>query len=453
MFSNLSERFSSIVQNLTGRGRLTEENIKDALREVRNSLLEADVALLVVNKFIDDVQSKAVGQEVMKSVRPGDAFIKVVYDELVLVLGEERETLNLKVQPPVIILMAGLQGSGKTTTVAKLAKWLKDSEHKKVLVASADVYRPAAMEQLHILANQVGVEYFAVQNDAPNTAQDPVTIAQEALKKAKLQFMDVVILDTAGRLHIDKEMMDEISDIHKALNPHETLLVVDSMMGQDAANTAKVFSETVPLTGVVLTKADGDARGGAALSMRVITQKPIKFIGSGEKIDALEPFYPERIASRILGMGDIITLVEEARRKIDKEKADKLAKKIQKGRAFDFEDFRGQLQQLRKMGGMASFLSKMPGVTASQLQKFDTSAVTKMESIINSMTIRERRFPAVIKGSHKQRIASGSGTEVQDVNRLLRQFEQMQKMMKKMKGGKMMQMMKQLQGVLPEGMV
>lgn len=450
MFSNLSQRLSDVVKNLTGRGRLTEDNIKDSLHEVRISLLEADVALPVVNKFIEDVQSKALGQDVIKSLRPGDTFIKIVYDELVSVLGEKNAALDLRAQPPVVVLMAGLQGSGKTTTVAKLAKWLKDSERKKVLVASADVYRPAAMEQLRTLANQVGVEYFVP--DA-SEVKDPRAIAKAALQKAKIQFMDVLILDTAGRLHIDQEMMQEIGDLHREVNPHETLLVVDSMMGQDAANTAKAFAATVPLTGVILTKTDGDARGGAALSMRVITERPIKFIGSGEKIDALEPFYPDRIASRILGMGDILTLVEEAQRKVDQSKAEKLAKKIQKGRAFDFEDFLEQLQQLRKMGGMASFASKLPGVSSSQLQKFDDKSIVKMEAIISSMTLRERRFPAVIKGSHKQRISGGSGTEIQDINHLLRQFDQMQKMMRKMKGGRMMQMMKQLQGVLPEGMI
>lgn len=442
MFENLSGRLTTTVRSLMGVGRLTEDNIKNALQEVRTSLLEADVALPVVNQFIDDIQVKAVGQEVIQSLRPGETLIKIVYDELVKVMGEENATLNLSTTPPAVILMAGLQGSGKTTTVAKLARWLKETQKKSVLLASADVYRPAAMDQLQTLAGQIDVPYFSAPNE-----NDPVTIAKQALEQAKKQFADVVILDTAGRLHIDQEMMNEIQNLHQALNPIETLLVVDSMMGQDAANTAKTFAATLPLTGIILTKTDGDARGGAALSMRIITDKPIKFMGSGEKVDALEPFYPERVASRILGMGDILTLVEETQQKIDQQQAQKLAKKIHKGKAFDLEDFREQLQQLKKLGGIGNLLNKLPNMGNLQAasQKIDNKLFVKMEAIINSMTMKERRFPALIKGSHKRRIAKGSGTEIQDINRLMKQFEQMQKMMRKLKGGKMMQMMKNMQ--------
>ncbi|MCL5260109.1 MAG: signal recognition particle protein [Gammaproteobacteria bacterium] len=443
MFNNLSERFVATVKNLTGRGRLTEANIKESLREVRTALLEADVALPVIKVFIDDIQAKAIGKEVIGSLRPGDAFIQVVNDELIKVLGESNQVLNLRVEPPAIILVVGLQGSGKTTTIAKLARWLKETEKKSVMVASADVYRPAAIKQLETLAEQVAVNYF------PSTPeQNPVDIAKAAIAKAKLQFNDVVIIDTAGRLHIDQQMMLEAKEIHNAINPIETLLVVDSMMGQDAVNAAKAFAQGLPLTGIILTKADGDARGGAALSMRVVTGKPIKFIGVGEKIDALEPFYPDRIASRILGKGDILTLVEDVKRKIDEKKAKKLADKFQKGKGFDLEDFRDQLQQMRNMGGVAGLVSKLPGIgNLGQAGKMiNDQNFVKMEAIINSMTPRERHFPALIKGSHKQRIARGSGTEVQDINRLLKQFMQVQKMMQRFKGPKMAEMMKRLQG-------
>lgn len=444
MFSNLSERLTTTFRNLTGRGRLTEDNIQEALRDVRNALLEADVALPVIKTFLDDVQAKAIGQEVLSSLAPGDALIKVVYDEMVKVMGDTCVPINLQTTPPAVILMVGLQGCGKTTTIAKLARWLKENQKKKVLVASTDVYRPAAIQQLETLAGQVGIDFF------PSTAtQDPVQIAKDTIVHGKTQFYDVVILDTAGRLHVDQEMMAEMCNIHAAINPIETLLVVDSMMGQDAVNTAKSFTEALPLTGIILTKTDGDARGGAALSMRIITGKPIKFIGSGEKTDALEQFYPERVASRILGMGDILSLVEEAHKKVDHEKAKKLAKKFQKGRAFDFEDFKEQLQQMRNMGGISSLLGKLPGMgnLAAAKKMVNDDMFVQMEAIINSMTIRERRFPAVIKGSHKQRIAKGSGTQVQDVNRMLRQFDQMQKMMQRFKGPKMGEMLKRLQGM------
>lgn len=445
MFSNLTERLSTTIRNLSGRGRLTEENIQEALSSVRTALLEADVALPVIKTFLDDVQVKAIGQEVIGNIRPGDALVKVVYEELVKLMGTSAVPLNLQTTPPAVIMVVGLQGSGKTTTIAKLATWIQTNLKKSVLVTSADVYRPAAILQLETLAKQVGAHYFPSQSN-----ENPVVIAQNATQAAKTKFIDVVIIDTAGRLHIDQDMMHELNVMHHAINPIETLLVVDSMMGQDAINTAKSFATTLPLTGIILTKTDGDARGGAALSMRVVTGQPIKFIGSGEKIDAFELFHPDRIASRILDMGDILTLVEEAERKVDQEKVKKLAKKLQKGRAFDFEDFLEQLKQMRNMGGITGLLSKLPGIASLPAQAknvISDSMFSKMEAMINSMTLRERRFPAIIKGSHKQRIARGSGTQVQDVNRMLRQFEQMQKMMQRFKSGKMVEMMKRLQGM------
>lgn len=453
MFENLTERLGKTFRNISGKGRLTDANMAEALREVRMALLEADVALPVVKEFINDVEKEAVGKDILKSLTPGQALIKVVNDELVKMMGEENSELNLKAQPPAVILMAGLQGSGKTTTVAKLARWLKERQKKSVLVASADIYRPAAIEQLRVLANEIDVAYTP-----SHEKQDPVTIASNAIADAKKQFIDVVIIDTAGRLHIDEEMMNEIKKLHQAINPVETLFVVDSMTGQDAANTAKAFNDALPLTGVVLTKTDGDARGGAALSIRKITGKPIKFIGIGEKTEALEAFHPERIASRILGMGDIVTLVEEAEQKIDKTKADKLAKKLKKGKKFDLEDFRDQLQQMQNMGGVMGLMSKLPGATnlpqAVKGQVNDKMFV-KIEAIINSMTPGERRKPDIIRGSRKRRIANGSGTEIQDVNRLLKQFTQMQKMMKKFaKPGKMAKMMRQFPGMMPpDGMM
>lgn len=447
MFSSLSDRLTQTFKNLTGQGRLTETNIKDTLREVRMALLEADVALPVVKQFTDSLQEKALGQQVLQSLTPGDTLVKIVFDELTHVLGDESQLINLHAQPPIVILMAGLQGSGKTTTVAKLASWLQQEHKKTVMVASVDVYRPAAIAQLQTLANQIEAHYFPSE-----VGQNPVNIAVDAITKAKKQFIDIVIIDSAGRLHIDQTMMDEIKAVHKAINPTETLFVVDSMTGQDAANTAKAFNDALPLTGVVLTKTDGDARGGAALSIRNITGKPIKFIGVGEKIDALEVFHPERIASRILGMGDILTLVEDAQRKVDKTHAEKMAQKLKKGKSFDLEDFRTQLQQMRSMGGIASLLGKIPGMSqlpAAAKQNIDEKMFTKMEAMINSMTSKERRFPALIKGSQKRRIALGSGTQIQDVNRLLKQFLQMQKMMKKLKGGGMAKMMQRLKGIMP----
>lgn len=448
MFETLTDRLSSTLRNLSGRGRLTEDNIKDSIREVRRALLEADVSLPVVTQFISEIQTKAIGQEVMKSLRPGDALVKIVNDELVLIMGEKNDELNLQATPPVVILLAGLQGSGKTTTTAKLALFLKEQK-KSVMVTSCDVYRPAAIQQLETLAKQVDVAYFP--SDA---TQDPVKIAKNAVAEAKKQHSDVIIVDTAGRMHVDDEMMVEIQAIHSAINPIETLFVVDSMTGQDAANTAKAFNDALPLTGVILTKTDGDARGGAALSIRHITGKPIKFLGAGEKIAALEPFHPDRMASRILGMGDVLSLVEEAKRKVDKKEAERVAKKIQKGKAFDLQDYLSQLQQMKNMGGMSSLLGKLPGMGSMPpglKAMMDDSQFTKMEAIILSMTPRERAHPQIIKGSHKKRIASGSGTSIQDINRLIKQFTQMQKMMKKLKGGGMEKMMKKMQGLMPPG--
>ncbi|WP_318445320.1 signal recognition particle protein [Photobacterium leiognathi] len=449
MFENLTERLSRTLKNVSGRGRLTDDNIKDTLREVRMALLEADVALPVVREFVKRVKERAVGTEVSKSLTPGQEFIKIVQAELELVMGEENEGLDLSCQPPAVILMAGLQGAGKTTSVGKLGKLLKERDNKKVLVVSADVYRPAAIKQLETLAGDIGIDFFP-----SNVEQKPVEIAKAALEHGKLKFYDVVIVDTAGRLHVDEEMMDEIKDVHQTLNPVETLFVVDAMTGQDAANTAKAFNDALPLTGVILTKVDGDARGGAALSVRHITGKPIKFLGVGEKTDALEPFHPNRVASRILGMGDVLSLIEDLERNVDKKEAEKLAKKFKDKKGFDLEDFRSQLQQMKNMGGMMGMLDKLPGM--SQLpsdvkDKVDDKIFVQMEAIINSMTKAERARPELIKGSRKKRIAAGSGTQVQDVNRLLKQFTQMQKMMKKMQKGGMKNMMRQMKGMMPGG--
>jgi len=451
MFDGLSERLGQTVRNLRGVGRLTEDNIKDTMREVRMALLEADVALPVVREFTEQVKTKALGENVLKSLTPGQAMVKVVNDELTAIMGEENESLNLNVTPPAVILMAGLQGAGKTTTVAKLARFLKEKQKKSVMVVSADVYRPAAIKQLETVAAEVGANFF------PSTSeQDPVDIANAAIKEAKIQHNDVLIIDTAGRLHIDDEMMGEIKRLHAAVNPAETLFVVDSMTGQDAANTSKAFNDALPLTGVVLTKTDGDARGGAALSTRFITGKPIKFIGVGEKTTALEPFHPERVASRILGMGDVVSLVEEAQSSMDVAKAEKLAKKLKKGKGFDLEDFKDQLTQMKSMGGIASLMGKLPGLPnlpKGAMDQVNDKQMAHLEAIINSMTPKERQFPDVIKGSRKKRIAAGSGMQVQDVNRLLKQFSQMQKMMKKMKGGGMAKMMRSMKGQLPPGMM
>lgn len=440
MFDNLTDRLSSTLKKLKGQGRLTEENIKETLREVRMALLEADVALPVVTDFVDRVKERALGQEVQSSLSPGQAMIKLVQAELVHVMGESNEKLNLKAVPPAIILMAGLQGAGKTTTVAKLGKWLKENQKKKVGVVSADVYRPAAIKQLETLAQANNLEFFE-----SDISQKPVDIAIRAIDAAKRKFLDVVIVDTAGRLHIDDEMMSEIKALHAAIKPIETLFVVDSMTGQDAAITAKAFNDALPLTGVILTKADGDARGGAALSIRHITGKPIKFIGVGEKSDALEPFHPDRLASRILGMGDVLTLIEEIEQKVDKDKAERFAKKIQKGRGFDFNDFVDQLEQMQTMGGVGSMLDKLPGINSvpkEMREKVNDKMVDRQIAIIRSMTLQERRYPDLIKGTRKQRIADGCGQDIQEVNRMLKQFAMMQKMMKKFKTGNMANMIR-----------
>jgi len=445
VFDNLTDRLSGTFRKLTGKGNLTEANIQDALSEVRRALLEADVALSVVKDFITRVSLRAVGQEVSSSLTPGQAFIKIVQSELESIMGKANAELELKAAPPAIVLMAGLQGAGKTTTAAKLARWLKNDLKKSVMLVSADVYRPAAIQQLQTLALEVDVQFFA-----SDSSQTPSAIAAAALAEAKRKFVDVLIVDTAGRLAIDQEMMSEIQQLHGQLNPVETLFVVDAMTGQDAANTAKAFNDALPLTGVVLTKADGDARGGAALSVRHITGKPIKFIGVGEKMDALEPFYPDRIASRILGMGDMLSLIEEAEKKVDKVKAEKLARKIKKGKGFDLEDFKEQLAQMQNMGGVASIMDKMPGMGAlppGAAKMVDDSKFRQMEAIINSMTPRERTNPDALNGSRKRRITNGSGTQIQDLNRLLKQHKQMQKVMKKMKGGNMANMMRGLGGM------
>ncbi len=450
MFDNLQDRFGEVLKGLRGQARLSEDNIKETLREVRMALLEADVALPVVRGFIERVREQALGAEVTKSLTPGQVLIKIVNDELVSLMGEANEELDLRQQPPAVILLAGLQGSGKTTSAGKLARYLKERQQKRVMVVSCDIYRPAAIDQLRTVAAEVEADFF------PSTPQQqPVEIARAALDAARRQGHDVLIVDSAGRLAIDARMMQEIQDLHTAVTPVETLFVVDSMTGQDAAKTARAFHDALPLTGMVLTKIDGDARGGAALSIREITGKPIKFLGVGEKSDALEPFHPDRIASRILGMGDVVSLVEEMQQKVDHEKAEKLAKKIKKGKGFDLVDFRDQLKQMSSMGGMAGLLEKLPG--AGQLpehmkHQLNDKEVVKMIAIVDSMTSGERLHPQIIKGSRRRRIANGSGTQVQDVNKLLKQFTQMQKMMKKMKGGNMAKMMRQMQGRLPPGM-
>lgn len=449
MFENLTERLSHSLRGVTGQAKLTEDNIKDTLREVRMALLEADVALPVVKTFVDQVRERAVGHEVSRSLSPGQVFVKIVKSELEAVMGQT-EGLNLAVTPPAVILMAGLQGAGKTTSVAKLAKTLREREKKKVMVVSVDVYRPAAIKQLETLAAEVDVTFFP-----SDLEQKPVAIVEAALREAKNRFMDVLIVDTAGRLHIDAEMMAEIKQVHAAAKPSETLFVVDAMTGQDAANTAQAFNEALPLTGVILTKVDGDARGGAALSVRHITGKPIKFLGMGEKVDALEVFHPDRVASRILGMGDVLSLIEQAEQKLDKDKAEKLAKKLKKGKGFDLEDFRDQLQQMNSMGGLGSMMEKLPmmggKMNPAQMETAQTEATKqfkRMEAIINSMTPGERRNPDIISGSRKRRIAAGSGSQIQDIGRVLKQHKQMQKMMKKVTGkGGMAKLMRGMGGM------
>ncbi|MGN6520625.1 MAG: signal recognition particle protein [Dokdonella sp.] len=449
MFESLSQRLSATVQRLRGKGRLTEANIREALREVRIALLEADVALPVVQALIQRVQVKALGQEVLRSLTPGQTLVKVVRDELTAVMGTANSDLNLAAAPPAVVLMAGLQGAGKTTTVAKLARFLKERRKKKVMVVSCDVYRPAAIEQLRTLADQVEV-LFHPSSDG----QDPLAIAKSARDAAARAFADVLIVDTAGRLHVDEQMMAEIKSLHAALDPVETLFVVDSMTGQDAANTAKAFADALPLTGVVLTKTDGDARGGAALSVRYVTGRPIKFIGVSEKPDGLEPFHPDRIATRILGMGDVLSLVEQVEQGVDQEKQRKLAEKVIKGKRFDLNDMRDQLEQMVNMGGMASLIDKLPGVGTLPdhvKSKVNDREVHRMVAIIGSMTKKERRHPDLLNGSRRARIARGSGTQPADVNKLLKQYQQMEKMMAKLGSGGIKGLMRQM-GAAMKGM-
>ncbi len=445
MFENLSERLRGSVQSLTGKGRITEANVSDTLREVRLALLEADVALPVVKKFIDQVREQALGEKVLTSLTPGQALIKIIHQALVDALGGETAPLNFRAQPPVVILLAGLQGAGKTTTAAKLAKRLIETEKKNTSLVSVDVHRPAAMLQLQRLADQVGATYIEA-----DPSQTPVNIATAALEVAKRGFADVLIVDTAGRLHVDDEMMAEVSAVHARINPQETLFVIDSMAGQDAVNAARAFSEALPLTGAILTKADGDARGGAALSVREITGQPIRFTGTGEKVDALEVFHPERMASRILGMGDVLSLVEEVEAKVDQQKAKKLAGKLRKGRGFDLADLRDQLEQMLNMGGLGALMEKLPmpgNMNPAALKgQADDKQIRRQIALINAMTPGERRFPKSINGSRKKRIATGSGLQVQDVNRLLKQHLQMEKMMKKFSKGGMKKMLRGLPG-------
>ncbi|MGH8617677.1 MAG: signal recognition particle protein [Burkholderiales bacterium] len=446
MLDNLTQRLSKVIKTLRGEARLTEDNIQDALREVRMALLEADVALPVVRDFIAAVRTRALGEEVIGSLTPGQALVGVVHRELTRLMGERNDALNLAATPPVVILMAGLQGSGKTTTSGKLAKLLKEQQKKKVLLVSCDVYRPAAIEQLKTLAAQIEVDWL------PSTVDEkPQAIAARALMHARTHFHDVLIVDTAGRLAIDEALMREIRDLHAALDPVETLFVVDAMQGQDAVNVAKAFNEALPLTGVVLTKLDGDARGGAALSVRSVTGKPVKFVGVGEKLTGLEAFHPDRLASRILGMGDVLSLIEDAQRNVDHVEAEKFAKKVKSGKGFDLEDFKTQIQQMKKMGGVSAMLDKLPAQLAGMAQntQVDDRQVRRIEGIINSMTPTERAKPELLKASRKRRIAAGAGVSVQEVNRLLNQFEQTQKMMKMMAKGGMAKMMRGMKGMLP----
>jgi len=450
MFESLTQRLSGTIERLRGRGRLTEENIREATREVRIALLEADVALPVVQALIERIKVRAVGQEVIKSLTPGQALIKVVRDELTAVMGSAASDLNLNVPAPAVILMAGLQGAGKTTTVGKLARHLKEKRRKKVMVVSADVYRPAAIEQLKTLAQQVDVLFFP-----SDPSQKPEAIVKAAIDDAKKSYVDVLIVDTAGRLAIDEAMMAEIKVLHAAVNPVETLFVVDSMTGQDAATTAKAFSEALPLTGVVLTKTDGDARGGAALSVRYITGRPIKFIGVGEKPDGLDVFHPDRVASRILDMGDVLSLVEQVEQQVDKDKAAKLAEKVAKGKKFDLNDMRDQLEQMQNMGGIGGLMDKLPGmgqIPDAVKNQVTGKEVPRMIAIINSMTKKERRHPDILNGSRRARIARGAGMTPADVNKLMKQYQQMEKMMSKLSAGGMKGLMRGMRGMMGGGM-
>ncbi len=447
MFDNLTERLSGVIKTLRGEARLTENNIQEALREVRMALLEADVALPVIKTFIEQVKQRAIGHEVMDSLSPGQALIGIVHQELIAIMGGEKADLSLNVAPPAVILMAGLQGAGKTTSSGKLAKWLMEEKKKKVLLVSCDIYRPAAIDQLALLAEQTGAEFFPVQ-----TGQQPAEICTRALDYARKHHHDVIIVDTAGRLGIDEAMMQEISQLERLLKPVETLFVVDAMQGQDAVNTAKAFAEALSLTGVILTKLDGDARGGAALSVKHVTGKPIKFAGIAEKLNGLEPFHPERMASRILGMGDVLGLIEEAQRTSDQKEAERLMKKMKSGKGFDLNDFKQQFQQMKKMGGVSAMLEKLPHQLsqAAQNMNVDEKIIHRTEGIINAMTPQERVKPEIIKASRKRRIAAGSGVSVQEVNRLLSQFEQTRKMMKMMNKGGMSKMLRAVKGMLPQ---
>ena len=446
MLENLTQRLSRVVKGLRGQARLTDDNIQDALREVRLALLEADVALPVVREFVAVVKDKAVGAEVVGSLTPGQALIGVVHRELTALMGGAAVPLSFATQPPAVILLAGLQGAGKTTTAAKLARLLREDQKKKVLVVSADVYRPAAIEQLRVLAGEVGVDFFP--SDA---SQDPIAIATNALDWARRHYHDVLIVDTAGRLAVDEAMMKEIAQLHAAIHPIETLFIVDAMQGQDAVNTAKAFRDALPLTGVVLTKLDGDSRGGAALSVRHVTGAPIKFAGVAEKMNGLEVFHPERMASRILGMGDVLSLLEDAQKNVDVEEAHKLAKKVKSGKGFDLTDFKAQIGQMRKMGGIAGLMDKLPAelARAAQGASVDERRIARIEGIINSMTPGERAKPEILKASRKRRIAAGAGVSVQEVNQLLNQFEQTQKMMKMVAKGGMQKMLRGMKGMLP----
>jgi signal recognition particle subunit SRP54 len=451
MFENLTGRLSEAARSISGKGRLTEANIKDTLRQVRLALLEADVALPVVKSFVERIRERAVGEEVAKSLTPGQALVKIIHAELVTLLGAEYAPLDLRAQPPVVILLAGLQGAGKTTSAAKLAKRLIDKDKKRVMLVSVDVHRPAAILQLKTLAEEIGALH-----SASDASEDPVAIVERAKDEARRSHADVLIVDTAGRLHIDGEMMAEVAAVHEAAAPHETLFIVDSMAGQDAVNAATAFSEALPLSGVILTKADGDAKGGVALSVREVTGQPIRYLGVGEKVDGLEAFHPDRMASRILGMGDVLTLVEEIEGKADRDKAEKLAKKLKKGRGFDLSDLREQFEQMMNMGGIGAMLDKLPlpgNVNPAALKDVaNEQQMRRQIAIINSMTPAERRFPKTINGSRKKRIAKGAGLEVQDVNRLLKQFTQMEKMMKKMSRGGMKKMMRGMpRGGMPPG--
>lgn len=448
MFDQLSDRLRETLKRVRGQARLTEENMDKAIREVRIALLEADVSLPVVKAFISQVRERSLGRDVIQSVTPGQLVVKIVHDELVSIMGESNDELNLAVRPPAVVLVAGLQGAGKTTTVGKLAHWLKHRHNRKISMATTDVYRPAAVQQLKTLAEMVGVDFYLASKK-----EKPVDIASNAVADARRTGCDVVLIDSAGRLHVDKQMMTEIREVHAAADPVETLFVVDSMTGQDAVHSATAFNDALPLTGIILTKTDGDARGGAALSIRHVTGKPIKFLGTGEKLDALESFHPDRVASRILGMGDVLTLVEQVQDKFDTEKAKKFAKKIKKGKGFDLEDFRDQMLQMEKMGGITSLMEKMPGMSGvprQALDQVDHKQVKRTVAIINSMTPRERANPLIVRGARKRRIAAGSGTQIQEVNRLLKQFTQMQKMMKKLrKSGGMAGLLQGMKGRMP----